>query len=69
MIEVLFGITRKSNNQIEHKEGILGMVQSYIGTVEAQGRGSLHLHMLVWLKDAPLASAMRKALGTDAFWE
>ncbi len=69
MIEVLFGITRKSNNQIECKEGILGTVQSYIGTVEAQGRGSLHLHMLVWLKDAPPASAMQKALGTDAFWE
>ncbi|KAG1871225.1 hypothetical protein DFJ58DRAFT_722653 [Suillus subalutaceus] len=24
-------------------------VESYIGTVEAQGRGTLHLHMIVWL--------------------
>ena len=69
MIEVLFGITRKSNNQIERREGILGTVQSYIGTVEAQGRGSLHLHMLIWLKDAPPAGAMQKALATDAFRE
>ena len=29
--------------------GILGHVSAYYGCVEAQGRGSLHCHMLVWL--------------------
>lgn len=29
--------------------GILGPTDSYFGTVESQGRGSLHLHMLIWL--------------------
>ncbi|KAF8130600.1 hypothetical protein EV363DRAFT_1147638, partial [Boletus edulis] len=29
--------------------GILGHVSTYYGCVEAQGRGSLHCHMLVWL--------------------
>ena len=29
--------------------GILGRVAAYYGCVEAQGRGSLHCHMLVWL--------------------
>lgn len=28
---------------------ILGPTDSYFGTVECQGRGSLHLHMLIWL--------------------
>ncbi|CAF2181151.1 unnamed protein product, partial [Rotaria magnacalcarata] len=29
--------------------GVLGPVKAYFGTVENQGRGSLHLHLLVWL--------------------
>ncbi|KAF8123674.1 hypothetical protein EV363DRAFT_1142435, partial [Boletus edulis] len=29
--------------------GVLGEVSAYYGCVEAQGRGSLHCHMLVWL--------------------
>ncbi|KAJ7167184.1 hypothetical protein C8R43DRAFT_817994, partial [Mycena crocata] len=29
--------------------GIFGKVSAYYGTVEAQGRGSLHCHMMVWL--------------------
>ena len=30
--------------------GILGHVKGYYGCVEAQGRGSLHCHMLVWIE-------------------
>ena len=29
--------------------GVLGPMKAYFGTVENQGRGSLHLHLLVWL--------------------
>ena len=29
--------------------GVLGPIKAYFGTVESQGRGSLHLHLLVWL--------------------
>ena len=29
--------------------GVLGPIKAYFGTVENQGRGSLHLHLLVWL--------------------
>ncbi|KAJ7127587.1 hypothetical protein C8R43DRAFT_821883, partial [Mycena crocata] len=29
--------------------GALGLVRGYYGTVEAQGRGTLHCHMMVWL--------------------
>ncbi|TDL18176.1 hypothetical protein BD410DRAFT_688694, partial [Rickenella mellea] len=30
--------------------GILGIVKAYYGCVEAQGRGTLHCHMMVWLE-------------------
>ncbi|KIK53155.1 hypothetical protein GYMLUDRAFT_179343, partial [Collybiopsis luxurians FD-317 M1] len=30
--------------------GILGVVKGYYGCIEAQGRGSLHCHMLIWLE-------------------
>ncbi|KAJ6646482.1 ATP-dependent DNA helicase pfh1 [Pseudolycoriella hygida] len=29
--------------------GVLGPMDSYFGPVESQGRGSLHIHMLLWL--------------------
>ncbi|KAJ3559445.1 hypothetical protein NM688_g341 [Phlebia brevispora] len=32
--------------------GVLGHVSGYYGCVEAQGRGTLHCHMLVWLEGA-----------------
>jgi hypothetical protein len=32
--------------------GILGPVSAFYGCVEAQGRGTLHCHMIVWLKGA-----------------
>ena len=31
--------------------GIIGEMIGYFGLVESQGRGTLHLHMLVWLKN------------------
>ncbi|KAJ7086531.1 hypothetical protein C8R44DRAFT_535329, partial [Mycena epipterygia] len=30
--------------------GIIGVVKAYYGCVEAQGRGTLHCHMLIWLE-------------------
>lgn len=32
--------------------GILGVVKAHYGCVEAQGRGSLHCHMLIWIEGA-----------------
>ncbi|KAF5337961.1 hypothetical protein D9611_014830 [Ephemerocybe angulata] len=31
--------------------GIFGHCDAYYGTVETQGRGTLHCHLLIWLKD------------------
>jgi len=37
-------------NQKNLEGGIVGVVKGYYGCVEAQGRGSLHCHMLVWVE-------------------
>ena len=66
LIDVVLGI-RKSNPAYYRRPGAFGIIQAYIGTVEAQGRGTLHLHMLVWLKDAPTASVMQAALKDERF--
>ncbi|KAG2057801.1 hypothetical protein BDR06DRAFT_877668, partial [Suillus hirtellus] len=31
--------------------GVLGMANAYYGCVEAQGQGTLHCHMLIWLEE------------------
>jgi hypothetical protein len=35
------------------KRGILGPVRAFFGVTESQGRGSLHVHMLVWVAGVP----------------
>ncbi|KAF7293724.1 ATP-dependent DNA helicase [Mycena chlorophos] len=69
LLEEMFGITVKHNGIVEKRVGIVGEVNGYIGTVEAQARGTLHLHMLVWLKGAPTANLMRDALQSSDFRE
>ncbi|KAJ7174726.1 hypothetical protein C8R46DRAFT_816152, partial [Mycena filopes] len=36
--------------QMDTDGGILGVVNAYYGCVEAQGRGTLHCHMLIWVE-------------------
>ncbi|RDB17999.1 ATP-dependent DNA helicase RRM3 [Hypsizygus marmoreus] len=67
ILEEVFGLKSNHTHNIDRKEGVFGMINSYIGTVEAQGRGSLHLHMLIWLKDSPTSSEMKAALQTEEF--
>jgi len=47
--------------------GFLGYVSGYFGVIEAQGQGSLHVHMLLWLADTPSTDAMHRLLNTDHF--
>ena len=49
------------------KNGILGNAEAYIGTIEAQGRGTLHLHMLLWLSGSPTTAQMQERLQRDDF--
>lgn len=67
-LETLFGI-HASKRQVESRMGILGHVNGYFGVVEAQGRGSLHVHMLLWLKHAPNADEMLELLTQPLFRE
>ena len=53
----------------KHK-GIYGDVPAYYGTVEQQGRLTLHLHMLIWLKGNLTAQEMReRILDPNSDWK
>jgi hypothetical protein len=71
VLEELFGLSGHTahQNRKVRKEGIFGQVASYIGTVEAQGRGTLHLHIVLWLCGAPTAQKMKELLKGKAFRE
>nr|GAT47463.1 predicted protein [Mycena chlorophos] len=42
-----FGIDVSTRGNIKRQTGALGIVNGYVGVVEAQARGSLHLHLLL----------------------
>jgi hypothetical protein len=69
MLEELFGIKgySKQTHDVRRTDGIFGKVASYIGTVEAQGRSTLHLHIVVWLCGAPTHVQMGQALRSAGF--
>ena len=46
--------------------GLLGKCIAYYGTVETQGRGTLHCHMLVWLEGHPSPQRMRDMMVNSA---
>ncbi|KAJ7101428.1 hypothetical protein B0H15DRAFT_943753 [Mycena belliarum] len=69
ILEEVLGIKVGKRGYIERKPGILGVVNAYIGTVEAQARGTLHLHIMFWLDGAPTAEEMRAALQNPEFRE
>jgi hypothetical protein len=58
-----------SSCQIESDLRIFGFINGYFGVVEAQGRGSLHVHMLIWLQIAPNADEMLELLSLSQFHE
>ncbi|KAI0790303.1 hypothetical protein BC629DRAFT_1622408 [Irpex lacteus] len=49
-IRTLLGYDKDPQAQTVQKGGILGQVKGYFGCVEAQGRGSLHCHLVVWVE-------------------
>ena len=66
VLEELFGI-KSGPRGLTRREGILGEVSAYVGAVEAQGRGTLHLHMVLWLTGAPTSAMMKEALKSSKF--
>jgi hypothetical protein len=55
------GIDPDSKKKIT-EGGLFGSVEAYFGMVETQGRGTLHVHFLVWLSDCPRNSAEIEAI-------
>ncbi|CAF4416314.1 unnamed protein product [Rotaria sp. Silwood2] len=49
--------------------GVLGPVKAYVGTVENQGRGSLHLHLLVWLNHEFTLTPLKEMIQNEDFRE
>ncbi len=64
--ETLFQI-RITPYSVKTSMGVLGRPSAYVGAVESQGRGSLHLHMLVWLQDTPRTDQLQHMLQTEEF--
>ena len=43
-----------ASKHLPHREGgLFGHVKAYYGMVETQGRGTLHMHLILWLYGAP----------------
>jgi len=66
LIREVFGVNA-TPNRVHSREGIFGFVSAYFGVVEAQGRGTLHLHILIWLRGAPGPIQLRELLRSQAF--
>lgn len=47
------------------KPGLFGKCSAYYGTVEAQGKGTLHCHMLIWLDGHPSPQVLRDRMETS----
>lgn len=66
MLRTLFGIEATSQ-QVHSTPGVFGELTAYIGSVESQGRGTLHLHMMLWLKHAPSTIQISEMLKDESF--
>ena len=70
VLQQLLGVKGYGLHQgLIYKKGIFGFVSAFIGTVEAQGRGTLHLHMLLWLKGSVPSARMKSLLQSEQFRE
>ena len=49
--------------------GVLGPTKAYFGTVENQGRGSLHLHLLIWLNHDYTPAQLKENIQNEHFRE
>ena len=52
----------------ENDDGLLGRVKAHYGCVEAQGRGSLHCHMLIWIEGALNPNEIKEKVMENEKW-
>jgi hypothetical protein len=48
-------------------KGVFGPTKAYFGTVENQGRGSLHLHIIIWLDPKLPPSQFKESIKDESF--
>lgn len=64
MVELFIKILLRPGS---NEDGLFGRTSAYYGTVEAQGRLTLHLHLLLWIENSLSPQEIRdKLLGNDA---
>ncbi|KDN39958.1 hypothetical protein RSAG8_08407, partial [Rhizoctonia solani AG-8 WAC10335] len=68
VLSTLFGFAI-DNRTAENQMGELGKGHAYFGAVEAQGRGSLHPHLMMWLANSPDADETTYKLQSLEFRE
>jgi hypothetical protein len=68
VLNTLLGFSTDSRT-VGNQMGELGKGSAYFGAVEAQGRGSLHLHLMMWLDNSPDADETTLRLRSPAFRE
>ncbi|KIJ13524.1 hypothetical protein PAXINDRAFT_13640 [Paxillus involutus ATCC 200175] len=66
ILKIIFSI-EVGPQRIKSRPGIFGHVSAYFGLVESQGRGSLHLHLLLWLHNALAMEEIERLLKEDEF--
>jgi hypothetical protein len=66
MFETLIGM-KATQFKVTAEKGIFGIVRAYYALVESQGRGTLHLHALIWLEDTPSADVLNTAFRSPLF--
>ena len=64
-LQTVLGCT---GDELNPDGGILGTVKAHYGCVEAQGRGSLHCHMLIWIEGALNPNDIRNKAMEDVEW-
>jgi len=66
ILQTLFGVDITAY-QVKSSQGVFRRVAAYFGTIESHGHGSLHLHMLLWLRHAPPSHEIEALLKTEDF--
>ncbi|PBK92435.1 hypothetical protein ARMGADRAFT_875250, partial [Armillaria gallica] len=61
-IRSILGYNPKQENL---DSGVLGLVKAYYGCVEAQGRGTLHCHMMVWVEGSLNPDQIKRRIMQD----
>ena len=61
----VLGINKSGVNDI----GVLGRVSGHFGTVETQGRGTLHFHLLLWIEGSLSPDVLATRLSDDSLFK